>query len=78
CLLRLRRLDEAAAALGQARPERTPLGAYEVRLAEAELRSATKDEDAGSFAARAAGIAEDGGHVASPIRLRELAGQRSA
>jgi DNA-binding SARP family transcriptional activator len=79
CLVRAGRLDEAEDALSRARPELAPLGAYECRLAEAELRAARGADDTASFAADAAEIAEDGGHVASAIRLRGLgSGQPSA
>jgi tetratricopeptide (TPR) repeat protein len=74
CLVRAGRLDEAAEALARGLPDRSPLGAYEARLAEAELRRARGDADLATFAADAARIAEDFGHVVSAIRLRELAG----
>jgi hypothetical protein len=69
--------DGADSALERATPDLAPLAAYEARLADAELRSARGEEDAASFAAAAAEIAEAGGHVTSAIRLRALA-QRSA
>jgi hypothetical protein len=79
CLVRMGGLDEAADALARARSDRSPLGAYEARLAEAELLSARGDDGLAEFATNAAEIAEDGGHLVSAIRLRALAmGQSSA
>jgi hypothetical protein len=77
CLVLAGDPDGADSALERATPDLAPLAAYEARLADAELRSARGEEDAASFAAAAAEIAEAGGHVTSAIRLRALA-QRSA
>jgi hypothetical protein len=73
CRTKAGRLDDAASAFALATPDKAPLAAYEVRLADAELRAARGDVDAQSFADSAAALAEDGGHLASAHRLRSLA-----
>ncbi len=55
-----------------------PMALYEARLARAEMAAARGDADAQRMAVEALRLAEEGGHLVSARRLRELAGEAGA